>query len=150
MITYKAKTWMNSRQVVSAVKQASVQLIMKAGFLVEREAKLSMVKGGRTTGPGGGMVGTPSAPGDPPHVQTGNLRSSIQTAMTRWLTVVVGPTLMAWYGRIHEFGSKNRAKRPFMRPALERTRRRFAALFKGLKLSRTPAGMLLNRAKGRL
>lgn len=150
MIDMKPKTWMNSKQVVSAVKQASVPRIKKAAFLVEREAKLSMKAGGRSTGSRGGMVGTPSKPGDPPHVQTGNLRASIQTAVTGLLSAIVGPTLQAWYGRIHEFGSKTRRKRPFMRPALERMRKQFPALFKGLKISRTPSGTLLNRAKGPL
>lgn len=150
MIGMKVETWMNSKQVVSAVKQASMPRIMKAAFLVERDAKLSMSKGGRSTGSRGGKVGTPSAPGDPPHVQTGNLRSSIQTAPTNRLTAVVGPTLMAWYGKIHEFGTRNRVKRPFMRPALARMRKHFPALFKGLRISETPSGVILMRAKGRI
>ncbi len=150
MISVTVKTWLNSKQLKAAVKEASMPRIKKAAFLVERDAKLSMKAGGRKTGPGGGKVYVPAPPDTPPHVQTGNLRASIQSAPTKWLTYLVGPTLQAWYGRLHEFGSRTRPKRPFMRPALKRMQKRFPALFKGLQLAKTPSGAKLNRAKGPL
>lgn len=140
----------NPRLVVQAVAQAKGDPEMKAGLLVEREAKLSMHKGGRFEGPRGGKMRIPSEPGDPPNVQTGNLRGSITTARENDLfgRVIVGPTRAAWYGRLHEHGGRHHPKRPFMRPALVEVRQKFPALFLGLKLAKTPAGQKLNSKKG--
>ena len=147
MMDFKVKTWLNSKQVVAAVNQAKVPRLNQCGLLVEREAKLSM-HSGRSTGPKGGQVNTPSPPGEPPHTQSVNLQPSIQTRITQWLTCVVGPTLQAWYGKLLEFGTALIAKRPFMRPALEKTRSMFPALFRNLPIAHTPAGRWLNSRKG--
>jgi hypothetical protein len=154
--TFKAKTWLNAKQVRKAVEEASVGRLAQCAFLVEAEAKLGMRAGGGTpsktkTGRDreyynsmrGGYV-IASKPGDPPHTQVGTLKSSIQAALTWYGTYVVGPTLMAWYGRIHEFGGRFHPKRPFMRPALNRARRKFTALFRGIPIAFTPSGRWLN------
>ena len=146
----KVKTEIDKKNVIKAVKQASIPRIKRAAFLVEREAKLSMKRGGRGTGARGGKTYLPAPPGMPPHVQTGNLRASIQSGPTQRGTYVVGPTLQAWYGRLLEIGSRVMKKRPFMRPALQRAQRLFPAMFKDLHLARTRAGRILNKAKGLL
>ncbi len=119
------------RRVKSSVKSP----LTKCALLVENEAKRSMKKGGRPAkarGPRGGRArGTPSAPGTPPHVQTGNLRASITHAMVSPTLAIVGPTREAWYGKVHEFGGRYHPKRPFMRPALNREKSKFARQFGG-------------------
>lgn len=133
MIQFKCKTWMNAQGVAEAVKKASVDPLDKAAMLVESEAKRSMKAGG-------GSAHIPSTPPDPPHVQTGNLRASITWASIRsGLSRIIGPTTVAWYGMIHEFGGRYGnayfPARPFMRPALKVCHQKFAELFKGLRLS---------------
>ncbi len=132
IVVTKVTTWMNTKAVKAAVKKASIEPLRKAALLVEREAKQSMKKGGRTTGVRGGKVKAPSEPGTPPHVQTGNLRASIKVAPTNRGTFLVGPTKQAWYGRLHEFGSKIHEQRAFMRPALLKIMKAFPKLFKGI------------------
>jgi HK97 gp10 family phage protein len=155
MVGFKSKTWLDAKGVSNAVKQASIQPIHKMALLVEREAKTSMTKGGRirsrdrTTGKFSGSRGVPSKPPDPPNVQTSNLRGSIQNAPTNRGTYLVGPTLMAWYGKIHEFGDSTHPKRPFMRPALHRSAAKFPHMFKNLPLRDTLAARRI-RQKGEL
>lgn len=145
MISFKGQTWLDVKGVKNAVKQASMKPIHRMALLVERDAKISMKKGGRSTGPKGGKVQTPSQEGTPPNVQTSNLRGSIQNGPTQRGTYLVGPTLTAWYGRIHE---KKPGKRKFMKPALERMAARYPWLFRNMPLANTAAGRRLNSKKG--
>jgi phage gpG-like protein len=77
-------------------------------------------------------ISVPSDPGNPPNVQTGNLKSSISTAQLENGNVVVGPT--AKYGGLHEFGGtvkgRKYPKRPFMFPAWRRVQKKIMKLFK--------------------
>ena len=129
-IVLKPKVWLKSAELKAAVAKASIAPLDKAAMLVEADAKASMKEGG-------GSSHAPSKAPAPPHVQTGNLRSSITWAADG-KTRVIGPTTVAWYGRIHEFGGvyggKTFPARPFMRPALRRMRQKFAALFRGLDI----------------
>ena len=97
MIAFRCKTWMAPREVRKAVEEASVDPLHQCALEVESEMKRSM-KGG------GGKDRIPSEPGEPPHAQTGNLRSAITTARTPRNTYYVGPTVRAWYGRVMEYG----------------------------------------------
>jgi len=117
--------------VAQAVREAADPQLQAIAFEVEREAKQSM------------RSGNVSRPGQPPGVVTGNLRRSIKTEKTEIGTYLVGPTKAAAYGALLEF-IKNR---PFMRPALEKVRRRFVSFFKNLPLARTRAGAVLNGRK---
>lgn len=128
--------------VRKAVGEAMRKALLRAAMLVERDAKQSMRKGG-------GRAHEPSDPGIPPHVQTGNLRASIQSAYDNKNKVaVVGPTKLAPYGKWHEFGGARLPKRPYMRPALLRQAPNFSRLFKSLELDKTTTGRLLNAKKG--
>jgi hypothetical protein len=95
-----------------------------------REAKISMKCGGRIKGR---KTGVPSTSPNPPHVQTGTLRASIQTEMTSSGSALVGPTALASYGAVHEFSKK--FPRPFMRPALFKSVRQFPKEFANLPIS---------------
>ena len=139
-LQFKGKAWLDEKGVREAVNQASVNPFAKAASMVEREAKISMKRGG-------GKKGTPSPAGDPPNVQSGVLRGSIKTEKSTTGIWRIGPTLIAWYGKIHEFGGRHHPRRPFMRPALERVRKFFPQLFKNLPISKTPAGRKLNRSR---
>lgn len=109
--------------IVGWVEAAHPAALRRCGLLVEREAK-------RLLNTGGGKDGVPSAPGAPPHLQSGVLRASVAHAMSTPSQCIVGPTER--YGAAHEFGSKVHPKRPFMRPALHRTMRRFPREFEGM------------------
>lgn len=118
--------WWSSDDVLRMARAKTDTVLDRLAMEVEREAKLSMRKGG-------GKAHVPSAPGTPPNVQTGNLRSSISWARmgASW---VIGPTTQGYYGRYHEHGSRRHPRRPFMRPALDRVRWRYYHLFPGGKL----------------
>lgn len=65
-----------------------------------------------------------SAPGDPPATDTGRLISSIRWEAPRPLVRLVGTNVR--YAEALEYGARGRglAARPFMRPALEKFRKR--------------------------
>lgn len=109
MVKFSMAFKMTPKNVTNAVRAASAGRLMKAALTVEKTAKVLVSVGG-------GRDHEPSAAGDPPHVQTGNLRSSIRTEVLTPIQVVVGPTV--YYGKYLEYGTRHMAKRPFMRPAL--------------------------------
>lgn len=90
----------------------SRQMWLKASAkLVHKEAKSSIRKGRAV-----------SKPGDPPIGKSGNLKKSIRYKVGRqdaW----IGPTWpLGAHGNILEGGSRQVAARPYMGPALERSR----------------------------
>jgi len=152
MLTMKMRFKVYEREAAAAVREATIDPLNKAGLLVEADAKRSMKKGGRYTGPRGGKGQTPSAPGTPPHRQSGTLISSVTHGFDkRSVTMLVGAT--APYGKVHEkggeWGGRNYPRRAFMRPALNRMMSRFRSLFRNLPVGTTPSGRGLNRRKGR-
>lgn len=136
----------HSRELEHAVVEAasvggSNSPLEKCAALVKAEAVRSM-RGG------GGKSKTPSEPGTPPNVQSGNLRGAITYAMvTGTNKVIVGPEASAWYGKIHEHGNpaSHHPKRPFMRPALYEAIDRFPDCFRDMKLASTRMGRWLMR-----
>lgn len=144
MLNLACKTWMNVAQVRTAVREAGLPRVAECAHMVETEAKRSMH--------GGGKKHVPSPPGQPPHVQSGALRASIQVeGPTDRGTYLVGPTV--WYGKLHEFGcvtkkGRHIPPRPFMRPARDRVMRGFPRMFAQLPLAMTQAGASLNSLSG--
>jgi phage gpG-like protein len=127
---------------------ASRSALSKSLSLIEREAKtLLSVTGSGPGGPGRdtksgrftkGAGGTPSMPGTPPHLQSGDLRRSVkqgrieQIGRTRFQGEV-GPTIE--YGRIQELGGEAGRgsilpSRPYMQPAFEAMLPEIAAVFR--------------------
>ena len=153
MITFKGKSWLDILGVKRAVDEAKIKPLQRCALSVERRAKIITSKGGRSRGakgPRGGkgkLSSVASRVGQPPHKQTGALSNSISWVFTNRGTALVGPTTVAWYGRIHEFS--NKFPRPFMRPALDYERPSFPGYFRNMKLSQTQAGRGLNRGDGR-
>ncbi len=111
-----------AKRVVDAVEHEAPSRLRRCAMMVESAAKRSMRSGG-------GKAEKPSPPGEPPHVQTGTLRSSISHAVSG-LTAVAGPTEK--YGKYHEFGTRLHPQRPFMRPALRKVQRDMPNLFKDM------------------
>lgn len=75
---------------------------------------------------------SPSAPGQPPGVETGNLRRSVQTDRSQVesdLVARVGTNLP--YGRWLEYGTRFTAARPWLRTTLAKFRNKLAALLGG-------------------
>jgi HK97 gp10 family phage protein len=71
--------------------------------------------------PGTKVTYTASAPGEPPAVQTGELRQSISTEIEgegRDIVGMVGTDKKQ--GLMTEFGTRNMAPRPWLRPSFER------------------------------
>lgn len=100
----------------SRVKNALVKRLRAAAFVVEGEAKRSMRQRG------------PSTPGTPPGVQTGTLRSSVTTEVNAAeLTARVGTNLE--YAPYLELGTRKMEARPFLQPALEKSRLRIQQIF---------------------
>lgn len=166
-IGFTGSHWMNITRVLEAVREASVPRVQQCALLLENEVKRSMHGGGKGRAVG---QGTPSPPGTPPNVQTGNLRNGIKHAKERWgASFVVGPVRQVRYGACHEWGMRIRItpkmrrflhhvldihpkattefvvlpKRPFMRPALMRCYSKFPQYFHGLRLRDTNAGRRL-------
>ena len=138
----------HAREVAKAVAQGSRVPLLRAGAMVEREAKMSMQRGGKIKGAGGKVTQVPSAPGTPPNVQSGDLRGSITFAYRKEQNdVIVGPTIKSKdgvpYGKIHEYGGRFHPIRAFMVPGLLKARSKFPALWRGLQLGRTAAGRKL-------
>lgn len=98
------------------------KLLDEAAHRIEVRAKDSMK--------GGGVPHVPSAPGEPPHVDTGALQSSIHVETPGPFTRLVGDGVE--YGVYLEFGTKHMAARPWLLPAVETEREPFLASWKAL------------------
>jgi HK97 gp10 family phage protein len=102
-----------------------------AGLLVERHAKrLLSVAGTGTKASGRGRVygANPSAPGEPPHKQTGRLRASVASEVDAAAqTARVGTNVK--YGKYLELGTRRMKPRPWLRRSLSEVRDKIRAIF---------------------
>jgi hypothetical protein len=105
------------REMSAAVRQVTADAL----HLVERKTKQKLTTSSHSPG-----TPTPSAPGEPPSLVTGNLRRSIkvtgpESAGPGAWRGEVGPT--AIYGRIQELGGETHRgtlpARPYLKPALD-------------------------------
>jgi len=113
--------WYGQR-VFDEATDVNVKAMTKAALVVERHIKTNFTN---TDGR--------SAPGEPPAVDTGLLRSSIMHHVVKRMGNVmgfVGITNQVKYGLYLEVGTKNMQPRPFLRPALAKTRRAVMDIFK--------------------
>lgn len=96
------------------------QALYSAGQLIELDAERSITAGSVS---GAGHV--PSLPGQPPNNDTGGLVRSIETRLngTDLVTVTAGGP-SAPYAVYMEYGTGTISPRPFMRPAVERNRKK--------------------------
>lgn len=100
------------------VQQAMINAVDRAAMKVHGTTRKALTKVGA-------FPGQPSAPGDPPHKQTGNLRVHVQAVFANdRLSAKVGPVDELKYARIHELGGKTtRATfpaRPYLEPSFQK------------------------------
>lgn len=77
---------------------------------------------------------SPSSPGQPPGVDTGTLRRSVQIDRSRVdsdLLARVGTNVE--YGRYLEYGTIKMAARPWLRPTLSKFKGKIASFFRGIE-----------------
>lgn len=108
------------------------QALFAAGKQIEVEAQLSITRGAVS-----GKNHVPSRPGEPPNQDTGVLANNIETVQVTPLRVEVSSN--APYAAELEFGTSKMAERPYMRPAVIKTRAKVSEL----------VALSVRRAKGR-
>lgn len=95
--------------------------IFAGAGIIQTEARRSIIQGAIQ---GAGHI--PSAPGEPPNRNTGQLDQSIITRKTGVLTAETSAE--APYSVALEFGTSKMAERPYMRPATKKSRAKIERL----------------------
>lgn len=128
-------------KVFTLANKANVEAMHKAALLVEADTKKNFTLQGQGRRYGKHIA---SRPGEPPAIDTGILRASITNEVELKGVGVegrVGPDIEyiaakapvgtnVEYGYYLEIGTSKMAPRPFLRPALRRTRRKVVKIFK--------------------
>ena len=124
-------------RIARSLKMNVDQVLGNLAHEVEQAAKLSMKESGT------GKAHVPSAPGQPPNVDTSALKNSIKPRRISYGKLHYVEVL-AEYGLYLEFGHRSRpfkktqgaqrwiAKRPFMIPACEKVRKMMADKYKAI------------------
>jgi hypothetical protein len=127
MVRAKVKTRFDGRKVSSAARKGSITSLGHAGAAIRLQARHSIRKSPK-----------PSAPGTPPHTRRGRIRNAIKYAVINAVpSVLIGPDVQVagTSGSAHEFGGRyrdeNYDRRPFMGPALEKTKDRLPPMWAG-------------------
>lgn len=112
------------KRMAQRTPQQVAKALYAAGQLIEADAEQSITAGSIS---GAGHI--PSLPGQPPNADTRGLDLSIETKIGGPGVVTVeagGPS--APYAAYLEYGTSRMAARPFMRPAVERNRKKVAQM----------------------
>jgi len=127
MVGMKARTRSQMHKVARKAKRANIESLGHAGGAIRLAAVRSVRK----------RKG-PAPQGEPPHTHTRRLPRAIKYAVEKKRQVVViGPDVESFgtAGKAHEHGGKFRGerypKRPFMGPALEKTKDRLPKFWAG-------------------
>jgi len=127
MIGVKTRTTFDRDKVVRKAKAGSIKSLGHAGGAIRLTARRSIRRSEK-----------PSAPGTPPHTRKGQIKRAIVYAVEkREERVVIGPeyATLGPAGMPHEFGGRFRgqryARRPFMGPALMKTKDRLPRKWAG-------------------
>jgi hypothetical protein len=125
MIRAKAKVKLDGKKVIDAARKGSIQSLGHAGAAIRLAARHSIRKSPK-----------PSPSGTPPHTRKGRIRNAIKYAvMAASQAVLIGPDaeIVGTSGKAHEFGGhfrrENYDRRPFMGPALQRTKDRLPSFW---------------------
>ena len=123
----KAKTKFDGKKLGRAAKAGSIKSLGHAGAAIRLVARRSVKRSKEA-----------SNIGSPPHTRRGRIKSAIKYAVApSKQSVVIGPdaTIAGTSGKAHEFGGRYKRerydKRPFMGPALEKTKTRLPAMWAG-------------------
>ncbi len=104
------------------------QVVRKTTLRVEKGAKLRIMlppKSGRVYSRPGGIPHQASAPGESPATDTGALVNSTKSRFVRKLEGIVAVSVE--YAPVLEFGGRELAARPFLRPSTKEQARQFHA-----------------------
>jgi len=136
MIAVSVKMHLQTNLIKQLLGEISISQCSMIAEMIRDEAKRSMkVARNAPNGP-------PSRPGTPPHIETGKLHAAIRRRV-RGNKVIVAAEVM--YGEIHEFGGRYHPKRPFLRPAAMRVRRRLGRKLAGIDIASYPSGARLKK-----
>jgi HK97 gp10 family phage protein len=112
-------------RVAGKGKEAEIgRALFVGGEAIQVEAQISI-----TAGAVSGRGHVPSRPGEPPNADTHLLADNIETTQEHPLRVEVSSN--APYAAALEFGTSKMAERPYMRPAVAKTRKEVVALVRG-------------------
>lgn len=123
----RARTKFDTKKVKRAAKAGSIKSLGHAGAAIRLVARRSIKK-----------AKNPSAAGTPPHTRKGRVKNAIKYAVSPdKQSVVIGPdvNVAGTSAKAHEFGGRYRNeqydRRPFMGPALQKTKERLPAMWAG-------------------
>jgi len=127
VVGMKVKTKSQMQKVVRKAKRGNIESLGHAGAAIRLVAKRSVRK-----------KKGPAPAGQPPHTHTKRLPSAIKYAVEkRQSRVVIGPDVesLGTAGKAHEHGGTYKherySRRPFMGPALEKTKERLPRMWAG-------------------
>ena len=113
------------RRIAGKGKEADIgRALFVGGETIQVEAQISI-----TAGAVSGSAHVPSRPGEPPNADTHLLSDNIETVQPEPLRVEVSSN--APYAVALEFGTSKMAERPYMRPAVAKTRKEVTDLIRG-------------------
>lgn len=120
-----------SKLVSKIAEQELKKALLASGLMVEKAAKESIAGGGKTgkVYRRGGRTHQASAPGEAPATDTGRLVNSINVRLADGDTAaeVAAGSGSVKYARMLEFGTSRMEARPFLFPALERSKPKIKA-----------------------
>jgi len=138
LISVKLRSRLRVVGVTKDIERKLAAPLLASGALVQTEARTALGVQGPSASPGDSMayynkdLGAwvkASTPPNPPHRQTGKLRSSVQTGMLSKNEVIISAN--APYAKYYEaeYGSVASRSRPFMRPSLVKSISRIVRSF---------------------
>ena len=131
---FRIKNW-NANGVAQKTQATVIKRMNKATLAVKGATQTLLARGQpKRRLPGGTRIGLdPSRPGEPPKRVEGALQDSINTDIVIRPSVIIGRVgSNLKYARALELGSAKRglAKRPYLRPALRKSRPAIRAIFR--------------------
>lgn len=115
----------NATTSMTRLVDNELKIALKAsGEKVRGEAIQSLLEGGKSGKryKRGNKIHTASAPGEAPANDTGRLAGSIHTIVDAHEALIIAGRGQVKYAKMLEFGTRFIAERPFMYPALEKSR----------------------------
>ena len=111
-----------NRRLLQQIEKYLINKLTLVGFAVRDQAVILLSQQGNVHG------STPSLPGQPPAVVTGTLRSSITSVLNSrnlevWVGVDAGSPANK-YAAALEFGTSRIAPRPYLRPAMQLSKKK--------------------------
>jgi len=122
----------DTKDFMRQVERERKSALTKAALLVVRSVKDSFGSSGIPNATKKQRESSVSAPGEPPHVQTGFLKKNIAYELVGNDTAHVGANKDVKYAYWLEYGTPKMKARPYLRPALIREKKKILKIFKGI------------------